>query len=180
MPPHDISKLIVRTAMRDRLAFDLLYQQTSAKLFGVCLRIVNDRSDAEEVLQEVFVKIWVKAGSFAVSELSPLSWLTAIARNQAIDCIRARGKPMADYDAVIEKEADSAPNPEDMAVATGERGHINRCLEELETDRAAAIRGAYLTGESYDELAARYRVPLNTMRTWLRRGLLKLKECLER
>ena len=75
MAPQDISKLIVRTSMKDRAAFDLLYRQTSAKLFGVCLRVLNDRGDAEEALQEVFVKIWTKADRFAVSDLSPISWL---------------------------------------------------------------------------------------------------------
>jgi len=90
MAPQDISKLIVRTSMKDRAAFDPLYRQTSAKLFGVCLRVLRDRGDAEEALQEVFVKIWTKADRFAVSDLSPISWLVAVARNHAIDRIRAR------------------------------------------------------------------------------------------
>ena len=179
MAPQDISKLIVRTSMKDRAAFDLLYRQTSAKLFGVCLRVLNDRGDAEEALQEVFVKIWTKADRFAVSELSPISWLVAIARHHAIDRIRARRKPTADIDAALEV-ADPAPGPEAMAVAGGEAERIHHCLEELEQDRAAAVRGAYLNGESYAELAERHGVPLNTMRTWLRRSLLKLRECLER
>ena len=85
MAPQDISKLIVRTSMKDRAAFDLLYKQTSSKLFGVCLRVLKDRGDAEEALQEVFVKVWTKADRFAVSDLSPISWLVAIARNHAID-----------------------------------------------------------------------------------------------
>lgn len=165
--------------MRDRQAFDLLYRQTSAKLFGVCLRILNNRADAEEALQEVFVKIWTKADRFAVSELSPISWLVAIARNHSIDRIRARRQPTATLDAAAEA-ADPTPGPEDMAVAEGERGRIHLCLGELEKDKAAAVQGAYIGGESYVELAARYDVPLNTMRTWLRRSLLKLKECLER
>ena len=76
--------------------------------------------------------------------------------------------------------ADPAPGPEAMAVAGGESGRIHHCLEELEQDRAAAVRGAYLMGESYAELAERHGVPLNTMRTWLRRSLMKLRECLER
>ncbi|AZO35421.1 MAG: sigma-70 family RNA polymerase sigma factor [Mesorhizobium sp.] len=179
MAPQDISKLIVRTSMKDRAAFDLLYKQTSAKLFGVCLRVLRDRGDAEEALQEVFVKIWTKADRFAVSDLSPISWLVAIARNHAIDRIRARRGPSANIDAVLDV-ADPAPGPEAMAVAGGEAVRIHHCLDELEEDRAAAVRGAYLNGESYAELAERFKVPLNTMRTWLRRSLLKLRECLER
>jgi len=179
MTPQDITTLIVRTSMKDRAAFDLLYRQTSAKLFGVCLRVLHDRGDAEEALQEVFVKVWTKADRFAVSDLSPISWLVAIARNHAIDRIRARRKPAADIDAALDV-ADPAPGPEAAVVAGGESERIYQCLDELEQDRAAAVRGAYLNGESYAELAERHKVPLNTMRTWLRRSLLKLRECLER
>jgi RNA polymerase sigma-70 factor (ECF subfamily) len=179
MEPQDITKLIVRTSMKDRAAFDLLYRQTSAKLFGVCLRVLSDRGEAEDALQEVYVKIWTKADRFAVSDLSPISWLVAIARNHSIDRIRARRRPAADIEAVLEV-ADPSPGPEAAAVSGNEAGQIHRCLEELEDDKAAAVRGAYLKGESYAELAERYKVPLNTMRTWLRRSLMKLRECLER
>jgi RNA polymerase sigma-70 factor (ECF subfamily) len=179
MTPPDISKLIVRTSMKDRAAFDLLYRQTSAKLFGICLRVLNDRADAEEALQEVFVKIWTKADRFAVSDLSPISWLAAVARNHSIDRIRARRRPAMDIDAALDV-ADPAPGPEAAVVAGGESERIHHCLDELDKDRAAAVRGAYLTGESYAELAVRHGVPLNTMRTWLRRSLMKLRECLER
>lgn len=179
MTPQDISKLIVRVSMRDRTAFDLLYRQTSAKLYGVCLRILNDRAEADEALQEVFVKIWTKADRFAVSDLSPISWLAAVARNHSIDRIRARRPAADDIDEALDV-ADPAPGPEAMAVAGGERLAIDSCLDELEADRADAVRGAYLNGDSYAELAERYAVPLNTMRTWLRRSLLKLRECLER
>ncbi|MGB3502711.1 MAG: sigma-70 family RNA polymerase sigma factor [Mesorhizobium sp.] len=179
MTPQDISKLIVRTSLKDRAAFDLLYRQTSAKLFGVCLRVLDNRTDAEEALQDVYVKIWTKADRFAVSDLSPISWLVAVARNHAIDRIRQRRKPATDLDEALDI-ADPAPGPEMLAVADGERERIFTCLDELETDRAAAVRGAYLDGDSYAELAERYGVPLNTMRTWLRRSLMKLRECLER
>lgn len=182
-PPHspsqDITKLIVRVSMKDRAAFDLLYRRTSAKLFGVCLRVLADRGEAEEALQEVFVKIWTKADRFAVSELSPISWLVAVARNHAIDRLRARRERPADIDAALDVP-DGNPGPEAQAIASSERMRIHDCLEELEKDRAAAVRGAYLNADSYAELAERFSVPLNTMRTWLRRSLMKLKECLER
>ena len=179
MAPQDITKLIVRTSMRDRTAFDLLYRLTSAKLFGVCLRVLNDRSEAEEALQEVYVKVWTKADRFAVSQLSPISWLVAVARNHAIDRLRARRKTTADIDAAIDL-ADPAPGPEALAMAGEDSARVHRCLDELDEDRASAVRGAYLKGESYAELAERHDVPLNTMRTWLRRSLIKLRECLER
>ena len=123
MTPQDITKLIVRTSLRDRAAFDLLYRQTSAKLFGVCLRVLNDRADAEEALQEVYVKIWTKADRFAVSDLSPISWLVAIARNHSIDRIRQRRRPAVDIDDALDV-ADPTPGPEALAVAGGERERI--------------------------------------------------------
>lgn len=165
--------------MKDRAAFNLLYQQTSAKLFGVCLRVLNDRGDAEDALQEVYVKIWTKADRFAVSDLSPVSWLVAVARNHAIDRIRARKTKTTVLDEAADI-ADPNPGPEAQVVAGGEARRINKCLEELDKDKAAAVRSAYINGDSYAELAERLGVPLNTMRTWLRRSLLKLRDCLER
>lgn len=179
MTPQDVSKLIVRTSMKDRGAFDALYRQTSAKLFGVCLRVLGNRAEAEEALQEVYVKIWNKADRFAISDLSPITWLVAVARNHAIDRVRARRGAAVGIEAALDL-ADPAPGPEAAAVAAGESERIHQCLDELDRDRAAAVRGAYLKGESYAELAQRHGVPLNTMRTWLRRSLMKLRECLER
>ena len=118
MTPPDISRLIVRVALKDRAAFDALYRQTSAKLFGVCLRVLGDNSEAEEALQDVYVKIWTKADRFAVSDLSPISWLVAVARNHSIDRIRQRRRPPADIDEAIDI-ADPGPGPEALAVASG-------------------------------------------------------------
>jgi len=180
MQPEDISKLVVRVAMKDRAAFDLLYRNTSAKLFGVCLRVLSDRAEAEEALQEVYVKIWTKADRFAVSDLSPISWLVAVARNQAIDRLRARRQKAAAGLDEAEEVADARPGPEDNVAAGSEMMKVQRCLAELEPDRAAAVRAAYVEGDSYADLAARFSVPLNTMRTWLRRSLIRLRECMER
>ena len=177
--PQDIAELIVRISLKDRAAFDRLYRSTSAKLFGVCLRVLGDRAEAEEALQEVYVKIWTKADRFAVSDLSPISWLVAVARNHSIDRLRMRRQTTAGIDAALHV-TDPRPGPEALAVAAGERERLDACLKELDADRAAAVRGAYLSGDSYAELAERFSVPLNTMRTWLRRSLMKLRECLER
>ncbi|WP_292899320.1 sigma-70 family RNA polymerase sigma factor [Nitratireductor sp.] len=179
MTPDEITKLIFRTALKERAAFDLLYRHTSAKLFGVCLRVLKDRAEAEEALQDVYVKIWTKADRFAATDLSPITWLVAVARNHAIDRLRARKAPAAELDEA-QAIADPKPSPESLAQAGSDRRRIDACLGELETDRAMAVRGAYLNGDSYAELAAHFDVPLNTMRTWLRRSLLKLRECLER
>ena len=172
----DIADLIARTALRDRQAFRALYDGTSAKLFGVALCILRDRGDAEEALQEIYVKIWQRAERFVPGGYSPISWLVAVARNHCLDVLRAR-RPSGD-DIEAAEIADPSPDPEASAVAGGERGRIEACLQALEADRASAVRGAYLDGYSYEELASRFEVPLNTMRTWLRRSLIKLRECL--
>jgi RNA polymerase sigma-70 factor, ECF subfamily len=176
-PSADIADLIARCALRDRLAFRLLYERTSAKLFGVILRILKNRSEAEEAIQEVYVKIWQRADRYVAGATSPISWLVAVARNHALDILRARRPAADDIDAALEVP-DDAPSPERAAVASEEKSRIEHCLGTLPSDRAEAVRGAYLDGMSYEELATRHAVPLNTMRTWLRRSLIRLRECL--
>ncbi len=173
----DIADLIARIALGDRTAFRTLYSCTSAKLFGVTLRILRDRAEAEEALQEVYVKIWRRADGYAAGGYSPISWLVAIARNHALDVLRARRPASDDIEAALDI-ASADPDPEAAALAAGERTRIEDCLGQLESDRADAVRGAYLDGYSYEELAQRFGVPLNTMRTWLRRSLIRLRECL--
>lgn len=173
----EISDLIARCALRDRQAFRTLYGRTSAKLFGVTLRILRDRSEAEEALQEVYVKIWQRADRYVPGGYSPISWLVAVARNHALDMLRARKPQGDDLDLALDV-ADAGPDPEQAAADRGERSRIDNCLGQLDGEKADAVRGAYLDGYSYEELSARHKVPLNTMRTWLRRSLLKLRECL--
>ncbi|MGV3489994.1 MAG: sigma-70 family RNA polymerase sigma factor [Devosia sp.] len=173
----DIADLIARTALRDRAAFRELYSRTSAKLFGVTLRILKDRGEAEEALQEVYVKIWQRADRYVAGGYSPISWLVAVARNHSLDLLRAR-KPVADDIEAAFDLADSGPDPEQATMQSSERAQIEGCLDTLETDKADCVRGAYLDGFSYEELATRHSVPLNTMRTWLRRSLIKLRDCL--
>lgn len=177
MPVDELSDLISRVALKDRVAFSLLYQRASAKLFAVCLRILKDRSESEEALQDVFVKIWQRSSRFAAEGRNASGWLTAIARNHSIDLLRAR-KPVADQIDEAYDLADPGPDPERGAVLSGEGRRIDNCMELLEADRAAAVRKAYVEGQSYQELAEQFSVPLNTMRTWLRRSLMKLRECL--
>ncbi|BCG86574.1 RNA polymerase sigma factor [Mesorhizobium sp. 113-3-9] len=178
MTRDGITKLILRTSKQDRAAFDLLYRHTSSKLFGVCLHILGDRADAEEALQEVFLKVWAKADRFAVSEVSPISWLIAIARNQAIDRIRSRRPPSLEIDQARDV-ADPSPWPEAHILACDCVRLVHRCIDHLPKEKAEAVRSAYFDGESYAVLAARYNVPLNTMRTWLRRSLIKLRQAVE-
>ncbi|GES50644.1 RNA polymerase sigma-70 factor (ECF subfamily) [Rhizobium sp. ERR 922] len=179
MASEETEALIGRIAMRDQKAFAVLYKRTSPKLLGVCLRIVGNKADAEEVLQEVYIKVWQRAEQFAVAEGPAMAWLMTIARNRAIDFVRAR-KPVADEIDSAYDLADLEPGPEEQAIVKGEGRRIDRCMEELEADRARAVRSAYVEGLSYQELADQHAVPLNTMRTWLRRSLIRLRECMDR
>jgi RNA polymerase sigma-70 factor (ECF subfamily) len=185
MAPRDeaqmlaIEELIARTALRDRDAFAALYDATSAKLFGICLRVLKTRAEAEECLQDVYLRIWNKADRYAVTGHSPMTWLITIARNIAVDRLRARRPGEVDMDEAGDLAAPGA-GPEAAAIARSEARRIADCLDELPAERAGAVRAAYLDGAAYKDLAARYDVPLNTMRTWLRRSLMSLRECLAR
>ncbi len=173
----EIERLIGRVALRDRAAFADLYDATSAKLFGVVWRVLNNRAEAEDALQDVYIRIWQKAGNFRPGATSPMTWLITVARNLAIDRLRSR-RVRAEDGGEFPEVTDEAPTPEADAIAASERRALDACLEELSQDRAAAVRAAYLDGDSYKDLADRFEVPLNTMRTWLRRSLISLRKCL--
>ena len=178
MDRQEIEELIARVALKDRAAFELLYDRTSAKLFGVCLRVLTKRAAAEDAMQDAFIKIWNNADRYRANGLSPMTWLITIARNTAIDRLRARRKGHQDIDTPGLELIAPGPSPEQSAIAASEAARLTGCLDSLEENRGAAVRGAYLDGLSYQDLASRFDVPLNTMRTWLRRGLIALRECM--
>lgn len=180
MHASDIESLINRVALGDRAAFASLYKATSPKLMGICLCILKNRGDAEEALQEVYIKVWQRAKTFAAGMSAPSAWLAAIARNHAIDVIRARKPDAEDIDAAYDLSDDTVPNPEQRMTIVDEGRRIDRCMKELDPSHASAVRRAYVEGLSYLELADELQVPLNTVRTWLRRSLLKLRECMQR
>lgn len=175
----DAATLIARVALGDRKAFAALYGLTNRKLFGVCLRMLQDRADAEEALQEIYIKVWKGASSYRADLARPMTWLISIARNHALDLLRRRRQASETLTEAEELE-DPQASPEEAAVIASEGRRIEDCMQLLEDDRAEAVRGAYVEGLSYLELAGQHGVPLNTMRTWLRRSLLKLRECLDR
>ncbi|HOZ33229.1 MAG TPA: sigma-70 family RNA polymerase sigma factor [Tabrizicola sp.] len=177
MSDDPIADLLAGCAAADRAAFRTLYRDSSAKLMGVLLRILKERAEAEDALQEVYTRVWLRAGRYDPAKGRGMTWLIAIARNLAIDRLRAR--PATSSDDGLDLVQDSTPRAETRLIALGEARRVSDCFATLEPDRADAVRGAYLTGLSYIELAARHAVPLNTMRTWLRRSLLRLKECLD-
>lgn len=174
-----LDNLVAETAAGDRAAFESLYRATSARLFGTCLRVLSDRTEAEDVLQEAYVAIWHRAAQFDPGRAGALAWLSTIARNRAIDRLRAR-PPMARAPlAVIDDMADPGTTPEHDAESSADRGRLERCLEQLDERRRGLIRTAFFDGATYDELATRTGAPLGSVKSWIRRGLIQLKACLE-
>ncbi len=171
--------LLLRVAAQDRAAFRALYGACASKLLGILIRMLGQRADAEDALQEVFTRVWLRAAKFDPDRGAAEAWLVTIARNLAIDRLRAR-PPLADGDDGLAVIADTAPRADQRLEAQGQARQIKDCLDQLDPDRSAAVKSAYLDGVSYDDLARRFDVPLNTMRTWLRRGLISLRECMEK
>ena len=173
----ELALVIGRVSLGDRQAFSQLYRRSSPKLFAILVRILKNRSEAEDALQEVFMKIWQRADRFSAEEGRAETWLSTIVRNHAIDLIRARKPVSSSIDEAYDLASD-APDPEAAAVSSSEGGRIEKCMQRLESDKAEAVKRAYVEGLSYQELADFYNIPINTIRTWLRRSLLKLRECL--
>ena len=175
-----LAELMSRIADGDRAALRQLYEATSAKLFGVCLRILSNRDESEDVLQEVYITIWRRADRFEASRASVMTWISTIARNRAIDRLRARG-PLAYAEQVEELEiADEAPRAEALLEAAQSGEALGKCLSELDNRTETVIRTAFFEGLTYEALAVRMDTPLGTVKSWIRRGLMKLKGCLER
>ena len=166
---------LASVASGDRAAFRLLYDATSAKLFGVILRILHERGEAEDVLQEVYTIVWRKAAEFDASRASPITWMATIARNRAIDRLRARAsRPSAPLDEAFEVRDERAGADEQLAASDDAR-RLNAALGGLDIRHAAAIRSTYFDGLTYEALAAREGVPVGTLKSWVRRGLIRLK-----
>jgi len=169
---------LVATGEGDRRAFRTFYDLTSAKLFGVCLRICGERQSAEDVLHEVYLTIWKRAGGYEPGRASPITWAATIARNRAIDWRRSQGSArfVPANDAI--DLPDEAPLASETMIADEEERRLHLCLDALDGQQRTAIRTAFFDGVTYAELADRLAVPLGTMKSWVRRGLARLKDCL--
>jgi RNA polymerase sigma factor (sigma-70 family) len=177
---HDeLDRLLLRTGQNDRKAFAELYRRTSARLFGVCIRMHSDRREAEEVLQEAYVSVWRRAASFDPARARAITWLIALVRNKAIDRLRQHPGAAVDHDFEINDVADEDPSPASRAESSEEYRRLDDCLQQLEPQQQSSIREAFFSGITYNELAERAKVPLGTMKSWIRRGLLQLRACLE-
>jgi len=170
-----LNALLQACGKGDRLAFEAMYHATSARLFGICLHYSGNRAEAEEVLQEVYIITWLKVSRFDPQLSSCMTWLAPMARNKAIDRRRAR-RPHDPLETITELSTqDSIP---DSLEREQEGSQLDRCLETLEEAQQRYIRVAFFEGYSYAELAERHGIALGTMKSWIRRGLLRLRLCL--
>ncbi|MHC8492752.1 sigma-70 family RNA polymerase sigma factor [Thalassospira sp. SM2505] len=174
---RDLENLLKLSFNGDRDAFEQLYHATSAKLFGIVLRILRNRAQSEDALQDIYVRIWQKAGDFEPGRASVITWMATIARNRAIDIVR-RQRPEADIDEVDVDTLASTDTVFEEVARAGEVRRLEHCLGGLEDDRQQMVKLAYLEGWSRAELAERFAQPVGTVKTWLHRSLRQLKECL--
>ena len=175
----DLVELLTRTALHDQAAFEALYRATASKLFGFALRILRRRDVAEECLQDAFVSIWHRAGDYRVERAQPFTWMAAIVRNRALDILRARHDLEVDGgDEQMDQPAASLGGS-DEAIANDEARVLLRCLETLSARHRQAIAMSYFRGLAHAELASRLREPLGTVKTWIRKGLMQLRRCME-
>ncbi|KUR75692.1 sigma-70 family RNA polymerase sigma factor [Novosphingobium sp. FSW06-99] len=173
-----LDRALEAVAGGDRTAFELVYQRTSVKLFGVALRILPERQEAEEVLQEVYLTVWRRAGAFDPARGTAMTWLITLARNRALDRLRQSRRRPSDPIELAGEVADPEPDAEQQAMASDEAGRIAWCLDRLDGDDARMIRTAFFEGASYADLATRAARPLGTIKSRIRRALIRLKECL--
>ncbi len=175
----ELNQLLQQTGRNDQKAFAELYKRTSSKLFGVCLRMLRDRGEAEEVLQETYTTVWRRADSFDASRASAITWLVTLSRNKAIDRLRQHREELLDDPSRLDETVDDQPTPAAGAETSQEYQRLQQCLDELEPQQQSSVREAFFTGATYNELATRCKVPLGTMKSWIRRSLMQLRTCLD-
>jgi len=179
-----LAGLLAACARKDEAAFARLYQSTSSKLFGVALRILRREDWAEEVLQDCYVSIWNHAGSYEAGRSAPMTWLTSIVRNRCLDWLRrprlevALTGPDEDGEDPLERVPSADPGPLDELARAADARALGDCLRRLDPKQRQAIMLAFYEGLSHSELARHLREPLGTVKTWVRRGLERLKGCL--
>lgn len=196
---HDLSDpqliaLLERIGARDadgarpqdgEAALRALYDLTAGKLYGVALRVVGNREWAEDVLQEAFLNIWRIAGDYRTALSPPMAWMGVIVRSRALDFLRRRASERADAaleldDVIAETVAGDGANPMDTSQASEQAWALHECLRKLENKQREVVSLAYLRDLSHGELAEQLKLPLGTVKTWIRRGLEQLRGCMAR
>jgi len=176
-----LTELLARTALADQKSFAELYRLTAPHLYAVALRILRESAAAEEVLQESFVSVWHHAGSYVAARSQPMTWLTSIVRNRCLDQLRRREidtVTMDDEDEGV-KVAAGDPGPLELLLAGADARAVRSCVEALDAGPKQAIALAFYQGLSHSELARHMKQPLGTVKSWVRRGLERLRACLD-
>ena len=184
-PDTDLMALIDRVTGRDEAAFKALYEHCASKLYGLALRVVGNREWAEDVLQEAFLSIWRSAADYRAHLSPPMAWMGLIVRSRALDFLRRRTAERAqvtqELDEVMAQTLEGdAPNPMDTALASQQAWALHQCLTRLEHQQREVVSLAYLRDLSHSELAEQLKLPLGTVKTWIRRGLEQLRVCMAR
>ncbi len=186
---RELQQLLARSGLGDRAAFATLYERTSAHLFAVVLRIQRDRAVAEDLLQDIYVAVWKAAASFDAARSQPLTWLTGIARNRAIDSLRrAQAQPKTesltpdddDGPDRLDQIADEADGPLALLDRASDARALSQCMQHLSPPQRQSVALAFFDGLTHAEVADRLREPLGTVKSWVRRALNTLRGCLER
>ena len=175
-----LAELLAQAALKNQRAFADLYALTAAKLFGVALRILRRQDWAEEVLQECYISIWNHAGDYSIQKSAPLTWMTSIVRNRCLDWLRRPQQEASgeEYEIAVEAWQDDSPGPMESLMASSEAAALARCMQQLEAKQRQSIMLAFHHGLSHSEVAGHMKQPLGTVKTWVRRGLERLKLCL--
>jgi RNA polymerase sigma-70 factor, ECF subfamily len=186
-----LAALMARVALRDHAAFKQLYDLTVCCLLGITVRMLRDRSWAEEVVQEVYVSVWHTAPNYSPHKAQPMTWLMAVARNKALDalrssradrhhCVRLTDRDDDDNDADLLDSADAGAGPLEQLEQAADTHQLRFCLQCLEPPQRQAIALAFYNGLTHAELALHMNQPLGTVKAWVRRGLDRIKRCLEK
>lgn len=174
-----LAALLNQIAGRDSGALKQLYDRTASPLLGFALRLLRRRELAEEVLQDAYVAIWQHAGEYRRDLAQPMTWMVSIVRHRALDHLRRRGEQTTNLDDTEAGEIeDPDPGPAQRLIGSQDRAMLGHCLKQLDGGQRQAIALAYFRGLSHGEMAEHLSVPLGTVKTWVRRGLSRLRECL--
>jgi RNA polymerase sigma factor (sigma-70 family) len=175
---EEVTAIILRCAAGDSAALKRLFDAEAPRMIGVAERILRRRALAEEAMQDAFVQIWRKAESFDAKLGSGRTWLYTILRNRALNILRSESRTELSADDAPFERASEEDDPETVVMKLGEATRLRHCLEQLEPARRKAIVLAYANGLSHGELAGKLNLPLGTIKSWIRRGMQTLKECL--
>ncbi len=178
MVEHRLEILLAAVAKKDRAAFKALYDATSAKLFAIAFRILKRSDLAEEVLQDVYLKIWLRAPEYLAKSGEPMTWMGTIVRNRSIDVLRKRVERVLSTKEDAMAFADETPDPFDMAVQSEALHALLSCMEELDPDHRKCLLLAYYHGFTHEEIAHQFSIPTGTVKSRIRRALARIRECM--